>query len=183
MARRAATSLEPFIPPMRIMLFASALAGSSAASHADCRHDVWESALTAPLEGLSKQQFSTEEDQWVQGTEWEIYSTADKRLHTVIRNDLGDTARRSSRLTVMGDNDYVIATTVHAYTGSLFAGDPELIIQDIEVTTRQFCYADGKLFIPDVLDSSGPYAQAGDEARALMVLDGDVAAFTASLPR
>jgi hypothetical protein len=154
-----------------------------ALAHEGCGEMYWSPPLDAPLDGLEKTSFETESEHYVQGTEWEVYTTRDKQLHTIIRNDLGEGHRRNSRLAILNAHQYLITTTHHAYSGNLFAGDPDIIIQDIQSETGTFCFTDGKLWLPDVLDENGDYAKQGADARQWMVLDEAVAKYTTSLPK
>lgn len=154
-----------------------------ALAHENCGEMSWSQPLNASLDGLDKSTFETQSEYYGQGTEWEVYTTKDKRLHTIIRNDLGEDHRRNSRLAVLNAHQYLITTTHYAYSGNLFAGNPEVVVQPRQSVTGIFCFTDGKLWLPDVLDENDDYAKQGAEAKQWMVLDEGVAKYTTSLPK
>jgi hypothetical protein len=149
-------------------------------AHANCREPGWTVALSSSLEGLTRTVREASHSDWVQGAEWQIFTTRENRLHTIIREDLGERGRREARLTVIGERDYAVTVTTTVYSGNIFTDD---VTETVSVETQNFCYSAGKLETPYFFLEDDPYISSGEEARKLMLLDKDVAEFTKELPR
>jgi hypothetical protein len=153
---------------------------------AKCGEIGWTLALKSSLADLVRTDFEASQSDWVQGGSWSTYMKKDGKPHTLIRTDLGERGRRELRLTILRDGDYAITVTTILNSGNIFTDD---VYEPIDTQTRNFCYKAGKLDMPDFLTGGeaemapDPYVIAGEDAKRTMLLDRDVAAFTAGLAR
>jgi hypothetical protein len=161
-----------------------ALALSSTAAFAECDLDAISTALDASLAAMEPKEIEVSDVQSTEGGLWEVYREKDGRLNSIIRIDGGESGRQDTRLSVVNRSTYGIATTRTDYIRHAFIEEGPFGIA--RKTTDYFYFCDGQLHMPGetggTVDRVG-YPKRGNELRAMMLDDKDVAEITKGLKR
>ena len=171
---------------MRIVIAAILLCcAASASSAAECAVSGIETALAAPLGGLKMTERTVSDIQSTEGGVWRIYKKPDGTLDTLIRIDGGESGMGETRLSIVSGSAYGIARTRVDYLRHAFIeeGGPN---GTAKRTTEYFYFCGGKLHLPPeqfATQAMAGYAEAGEAAKQIMVLDKQVQAFTKGLAR
>ena len=144
-----------------------------------------EAALSAPLDGMKMTEREVTDIQSTEGGVWRIYTSADGKMHSILRLDGGESGMGERRLSIVNDAAYGITVTRVDYLRHAFIdeGGPN---GTAKRTADYFYVCGGKLYLPPA-DYATPdlaaYARAGQEAIEMMVRDKDVADVTRGLAR
>ena len=170
---------------MRLTLAAAALLGLSSAALAECPVPEIEKALNQPLDGLAMSEQPVEDIQSTEGGVWRVYRAADGSVQSIVRIDAGESGMGERRLGILSPSNYGIAVTRVDYLRHAFIeeGGPN---GTAKRTTEYFYFCGGKLHLPPeqfATQAMAGYAEAGEAAKQIMVLDKQVQAFTKGLAR
>lgn len=170
---------------MRCLLAAAALLSFSTATLADCQVSQIEQALGASLAGLKSSERDVSDVQSTEGGVWRIFHGQNGKLQSILRIDGGESGMGERRLSIVNPQSYGIAVTRVDYLRHAFIedGGPN---GTAKRTTEYFYFCGGKLLVPPAeyatVDTVA-YAKAGEEARAMMMSDKDVAELVKHLAR
>jgi hypothetical protein len=167
------------------LLLAGLLAAISplVAQAADCPLADIEKVLNAPLDGMTAIEKEVSEVQSTEGGLWQIYKDAQGRVHSIVRNDFGESGRSDIRLSILDSKTYGISRTRHGYIRHAFLEGPFAIAQR---STDYYFFCDGKVYLPPpdaAMIDLEQYPKDAAEVQKATVGSADVAEFTKGLAR
>jgi hypothetical protein len=169
---------------LRILLAGiAALSLASAAQAADCPLADIEKVLTAPLDGMKPIEKEVSEIQSTEGGLWQIYKDGKGRVHSVLRNDFGESGRGEIRLSILDNKTYGIARTRYGYIRHAFLEGPFAIAQR---NTDYYFFCGGKVYLPQpeaAMVDLEQYPKDATEAQKATVGSPDVAEYTKGLAK
>jgi hypothetical protein len=154
----------------------------SPAQAADCPLADIEKVLTAPLDRMTPVEKEVSEVQSTEGGLWQIYKDKNN-IHSIIRNDYGESGRGEIRLSILDGKAYGIARTRYGYIRHAFLDGPFAIVQR---TTDYFFFCDGKVYLPPgdtAMVDLEQYPNEAAEAQKAIIGSPDVAEFTKDLAK
>jgi hypothetical protein len=150
---------------------------------AECPLADIESILNAPLDGMTPIEKEVSEVQSTEGGGWQIYKDNKGRVHSIIRNDYGESGRGELRLSVFNGKAYGIARTRYGYIRHAFLEGPFAIANR---TTDYYFFCDGKVYLPaadGAMVDLEQYPKDAAEVQKAIVGSPDVAEFTKGLAK
>ncbi|MGE3831674.1 MAG: hypothetical protein AB7F76_11835 [Parvibaculaceae bacterium] len=155
----------------------------SMARAADCPLADIEKVLNAPLDGMKPIEKEVSDVQSTEGGGWQIYKDKKGRVHSIIRNDYGESGRGEIRLSILDRKAYGIARTRYDYIRHAFLEGPFAIAKK---STDYYFFCDGKVYLPAAdaaMVDLDRYPKDAAEAQTATVGSPDVAEFTKGLAK
>jgi hypothetical protein len=171
-------------PMLRILLAGTAMFLSiSAACAADCPLPDIEKLLNAPLDGMKPIEKDVSEVQSTEGGLWQIYKDDKDRVHSIVRNDFGESGRGDIRLSILDSKTYGISRTRYGYIRHAFLEGPFAIAQR---NTDYYFFCGGKVYLPSpetAMIDMEQYPKDAAEVQKATVGSPDVAEYTKGLAK
>ena len=160
-----------------------ALLSASSADAADCPLADIEKVLNAPLDGMKPIEKEVSDIQSTEGGLWQIYKDDKGRVHSIVRNDFGESGRGDIRLSILDDKTYGISRTRYGYIRHAFLEGPFAIAQR---NTDYYFFCDGKVYLPAAeaaMIDMEQYPKDAAEVQKATVGSPDVAEYTKGLAK
>ena len=168
----------------RILLLGfAALCLTSPAQAAECPLADIEKVLNAPLDGMKPIEKEVSEIQSTEGGLWQIYKDKKGRVHSIIRNDYGESGRGELRLSILGSKAYGIARTRYGYIRHAFLEGPFAVVQR---NTDYYFFCDGKVYLPAAdaaMVDLEQYPKDAGEAQKAIIGSPEIAEYTKGLAK
>jgi hypothetical protein len=150
---------------------------------AECPLADIEKILNAPLDRMTPIEKEVSEIQSTEGGLWQIYKDKKGRIHSIVRNDYGESGRGELRLSILDGKAYGISRTRYGYIRHAFLEGPFAIAQR---NTDYYFFCNGKVYLPaaeGAMVDLERYPKDAAEAQQAIIGSPDVAEFTKDLAK